>query len=134
MLAEFKGFLTKSNAMALAIGVIIGAATGKVVTKLVEDLIMPIVGIILRGMFGRFFGATLQFLLQRPIRVLVDEASDIGKAAARRRASVIEPADNFLRQGILGLAGPEIGLRPVAGARRGDHGERDAIGALFGAG
>ena len=41
MLKEFKEFLTKSNAMALAIGFIIGAASGKVVTALVGDILMP---------------------------------------------------------------------------------------------
>lgn len=47
MLQDFKAFLTKSNALALAVGVIIGAATGKVVTALVEDLLMPIIGLLL---------------------------------------------------------------------------------------
>jgi large conductance mechanosensitive channel len=49
MLAEFRGFLVKSNALALAIGVIIGAALGTVVTSLVEDIIMPPVGLLLGG-------------------------------------------------------------------------------------
>ena len=47
MLQEFKAFLTKSNALALAVGVIIGAATGKVVSGVVDDLIMPVIGLIL---------------------------------------------------------------------------------------
>ncbi len=47
MLKDFKGFLTKSNALALAVGVIIGAATGKVVSAVVDDLLMPIIGLIL---------------------------------------------------------------------------------------
>ena len=47
MLQEFKGFLTKSNALALAVGVIIGAATGKVVTAVVDDLIMPVISVII---------------------------------------------------------------------------------------
>lgn len=47
MLAEFKSFLTKSNALALAVGVIIGAATGKVVSAVVDDVLMPLVGIVL---------------------------------------------------------------------------------------
>jgi len=46
---EFKEFLLKQNALALAVGVIIGAAIGKVVAGLVEDLIMPVVGIFLPG-------------------------------------------------------------------------------------
>ena len=44
---EFREFLLTQNALALAIGVIIGAAIGKVVTGLVEDIIMPIVGLIM---------------------------------------------------------------------------------------
>lgn len=47
MLQEFKAFLTKSNALALAVGVIIGAATGKVVSGVVDDLLMPVIGILL---------------------------------------------------------------------------------------
>lgn len=47
MLHEFKEFLTKSNALALAVGVIIGAATGKVVTAIVDDLLMPVISLIL---------------------------------------------------------------------------------------
>ncbi len=47
MFAEFKAFLTKSNALALAIGVIIGTALGAVVTSLVKDIIMPPIGLLL---------------------------------------------------------------------------------------
>jgi large conductance mechanosensitive channel len=47
MWGEFKAFLTKSNALALAIGVIIGAASGKVVSALVADIIMPPIGMLL---------------------------------------------------------------------------------------
>ena len=49
MIAEFRGFLTKTNALALAIGVIIGAAVGKVVSSLVADILMPIIGLALPG-------------------------------------------------------------------------------------
>ncbi len=45
----FREFLTKSNALALAIGVIIGAALGGVVTSLVNDVIMPPIGWALGG-------------------------------------------------------------------------------------
>jgi len=46
---EFKAFLTKSNALALAIGVILGAALGSVVNSLVKDIIMPPIGYALGG-------------------------------------------------------------------------------------
>ena len=50
MFGEFKGFLTKSNALALAIGVIIGSALGAVVNSLVKDIIMPPIGYVLGGL------------------------------------------------------------------------------------
>ena len=46
---EFREFLLKQNAFALAIGVIIGAAIGKVVSGIVEDLLMPVIGLVLPG-------------------------------------------------------------------------------------
>jgi large conductance mechanosensitive channel len=47
MLKEFKTFINQGNAIDLAVGVIIGAAFGKIVTSLVNDLIMPVVGLLL---------------------------------------------------------------------------------------
>ena len=44
---DFKGFLLKTNAFALAIGVIIGAATGKVVSAIVADLLMPVISLLI---------------------------------------------------------------------------------------
>jgi len=49
MMSEFRGFLLKTNALALAVGVIIGTALGTVVTSLVNDIIMPPVGMLLGG-------------------------------------------------------------------------------------
>ena len=49
MFAEFKAFLLKTNALALAVGVIIGVALGTVVTSLVNDIVMPPIGLALGG-------------------------------------------------------------------------------------
>lgn len=49
MLDEFKKFLTKTNALALAVAVIIGAAVGKVVSSIVGDLLMPVIGLAVGG-------------------------------------------------------------------------------------
>lgn len=49
MWSEFKGFLLKTNALALAVGVIIGGALGTVVNSLVNDIIMPPIGMLLGG-------------------------------------------------------------------------------------
>jgi large conductance mechanosensitive channel len=48
--SEFKQFATKGNVVDLAVGVIIGAAFGKIVDSLVSDLIMPVVGKIFGGL------------------------------------------------------------------------------------
>lgn len=50
MLKDFKEFAFKGNVLDMAIGVIIGAAFGKIVTSLVNDLIMPIISILTGGM------------------------------------------------------------------------------------
>ncbi|MHB8823929.1 MAG: large conductance mechanosensitive channel protein MscL [Thiobacillus sp.] len=47
--SEFKEFAVKGNAMDLAVGVIIGAAFGKIVDSIVKDLIMPIIGAVFGG-------------------------------------------------------------------------------------
>jgi len=47
MWKEFKNFIARGNAFDLAVGVIIGAAFGKIVTSLVEDIIMPPIGLLL---------------------------------------------------------------------------------------
>jgi large conductance mechanosensitive channel len=49
MLKEFKEFAMRGNVIDLAVGVIIGAAFGKIVTSLVNDIIMPPIGILLGG-------------------------------------------------------------------------------------
>jgi large conductance mechanosensitive channel len=49
MISDFRGFLLKTNALALAIGVIIGGALGTVVSSLVDDVIMPPIGLALGG-------------------------------------------------------------------------------------
>ena len=50
MLKEFKEFAMKGNVVDLAVAVIIGAAFGKIVTSLVEDIIMPVIGKLTGGL------------------------------------------------------------------------------------
>ncbi len=54
---EFKEFATKGNVMDLAVGVIIGGAFGKIVDSVVNDLIMPVVGIIFKADFSNLYVA-----------------------------------------------------------------------------
>ena len=55
MWQEFKEFAMKGNALDLAVGVIIGAAFGKIVDGLVNDIIMPIIGIAGKADFSNHF-------------------------------------------------------------------------------
>ncbi|MFI0400693.1 MAG: large-conductance mechanosensitive channel protein MscL [Thiolinea sp.] len=48
-LSEFKAFAMRGNVVDLAVGVVIGAAFGKIVTSLVNDIIMPPIGMLLGG-------------------------------------------------------------------------------------
>jgi large conductance mechanosensitive channel len=78
MLQEFKSFAMKGNVVDLAVGVIIGAAFGKIVASLVEDVIMPILGTLIGGInfsglaltvgsatlkYGKFLQTCLDFLI-----------------------------------------------------------------------
>jgi large conductance mechanosensitive channel len=49
MLQEFKDFAVKGNAVDMAVGIITGAAFGKIVSSVVEDVIMPPIGLLLGG-------------------------------------------------------------------------------------
>lgn len=56
MFKEFKEFVSKGNVMDLAVGVIIGAAFGKIVASLVDDVVMPVVGLVLGKVdFGNLY-------------------------------------------------------------------------------
>lgn len=58
MLNEFKAFIARGNVVDLAVGVIMGAAFGAIVTSLVDNVIMPPIGMILGGIdFSDFFVA-----------------------------------------------------------------------------
>lgn len=79
MIGEFRGFLTKTNALALAVGVIIGAAVSKIVSAFADDILMPIIGVFLPGgswrdakivlgannaiLYGHFLGTCIDFLI-----------------------------------------------------------------------
>ena len=78
MLKEFRDFIARGNVLDLAVAVIIGGAFGAIVTSLVNDIIMPLIGIIIGGvnfselmiqvgsaqvMYGNFIQALVNFLI-----------------------------------------------------------------------
>ena len=75
---DFKDFISKGNVMDMAVGVIIGGAFGKIVTSLVNDILMPLIGILTGGidftalsakvgdaevMYGSFIQSVIDFLI-----------------------------------------------------------------------
>jgi large conductance mechanosensitive channel len=90
MVSEFRTFLTKSNALALAVGVIIGAAVGNVVTALVGDILMPVISKILPSgdwrsakwvisgtnaiLYGHFAGVVIDFVIIAFVVFLITKA------------------------------------------------------------
>ncbi len=75
---EFKAFAVKGNVVDMAVGVIIGGAFGKIVTSLVNDIVMPLVGVLLGGVqfsslmwkineaeikYGAFIQSVIDFLI-----------------------------------------------------------------------
>lgn len=77
MLKEFKEFAMKGNVMDLAIAVIVGGAFGKIVTSLVNDILMPVIGILM----GRINFADLKY-------VIAPASGDVAEAAFRYGAFV----------------------------------------------
>jgi len=85
--SDFKEFAIKGNAMDLAVGVIIGAAFGKIVDSIVKDLIMPVVG----AVFGGFDFSNLYFALST-----VPAGVDNTLAAVREAGVPVLAYGNFL--------------------------------------
>ena len=81
---EFKAFVMRGNVVDLAVGVIIGGAFGKIVTSLVNDIFMPIVGIAL----GNVDFSSLEIKLGEPV--------EGAEQAAIRYGAFIQEIVNFL--------------------------------------
>ena len=81
---EFKAFVMRGNVVDLAVGVIIGGAFGKIVTSLVNDIFMPIIGMIL----GNVNFSSLEIKLGEPV--------EGAEQAAIRYGAFIQEIVNFL--------------------------------------
>jgi large conductance mechanosensitive channel len=102
IISEFKEFISKGNVLDLAVGVIIGAAFGKIVSSLTEDIIMPIVGLAMPNMdgytkmmlgpmkIGVFLAAVLNFFIIAFCVFLIVQAANKLKRPAP--VVVVEPA------------------------------------------
>lgn len=92
---EFKEFATKGNVMDMAVGVIIGGAFGKIVTSLVNDVIMPPIGMLVGNGF-----ADQKYVLREAVAEQLGEAGEVVTAAvpeiAIKYGSFIQSAVDFL--------------------------------------
>ncbi|MBK8900977.1 MAG: large-conductance mechanosensitive channel protein MscL [Anaerolineaceae bacterium] len=112
MLREFREFIAKGNVLDLAVAVIIGAAFGAIVTSLVNDIIMPLIGVILGGVdfttlaiqvgeatitYGNFIQAIINFLLIAfVIFMIVRTANNMKKKEEETPASPSGPTTEEL--------------------------------------
>ena len=111
MLREFREFIARGNVVDLAVGVIIGAAFGKIITSLVDQVIMPVIGLVTAGvdfaqlkivlkaadaaakkpevaiLYGAFLNTIIQFLIVAFVIFLM-----IKLLSAMRRQEAKEPA------------------------------------------
>ena len=108
-LKEFKDFISKGNIFDMAVGVIIGGAFGKIVTSLVNDIIMPLVGIIIGGhdftglvakvgdaeiTYGTFIQNIVDFLIVALCIFVVVKA--MAKFKKKEEAAPAEPSEEIL--------------------------------------
>lgn len=109
LIKEFKTFAMKGNVMDLAVGVIIGAAFGKIVDSLVNDVIMPAIGIVIGGInftdlsftlgdsvikYGSFIQAILNFtIVAFAVFIFIKGLNKIKKETPKDEAPTPTPED-----------------------------------------
>lgn len=102
IIKEFKEFIARGNVVDLAVGVIVGSAFGKIVTSLVNDILMPIIGVILGGInftslklnfrdatiyYGNFIQNVIDFLIVAfCIFIFVKALNSLAEKAKRKEA------------------------------------------------
>lgn len=111
-LKEFKEFISKGNVFDMAIGVIIGGAFGKIVTSLVDNILMPLIGLIIGGLdfsklvikvkdaeigYGLFIQNVVDFLIVALcIFMVVKLFSKFKKKKEEEPAAPAEPSEEVL--------------------------------------
>lgn len=89
IIEEFKKFISRGNVVDLAVGVIIGAAFGKIVSSVVNDIVMPPIGVLLGGM--NF--TSLRIVLKEGS---TDAAGNVTEAVAINYGNFIQTGIDFL--------------------------------------
>ena len=115
MLNEFKKFAFKGNVLDLAIGVIMGAAFGKIVSSLVTDIMMPLVGLIFPSKldftnlawnnikYGNFIQITIDFLITAIaififVKAINTAKDKMSKEEAEEKAPEVDAKEELLKE------------------------------------
>lgn len=77
IIKDFKEFISRGNVIDLAVGVIIGASFGKIVSSVVDDLLMPVIGILIGGINFRDIKLTLADAVLDPSGKVIKQAVTI---------------------------------------------------------
>ena len=95
MLKEFKDFILRGNVVSMAVGIVIGVAFGAIVTSLVNDIIMPPIGLVL----GNVDFSNLYVVLREGEHITEEEVLDFCKEhlAGYKRPRSVEFIDDFPR-------------------------------------
>ncbi|MFC2710354.1 large-conductance mechanosensitive channel protein MscL [Hoylesella oralis] len=108
-LSEFKAFAMRGNVIDMAVGVIIGGAFGKIVSSLVDDVLMPLIGTIVGGIdftslaltigeakitYGNFLQNILDFIIVAfSIFLFIKGISSLSKKKEEEPAPALEPSN-----------------------------------------
>lgn len=113
-LKEFKTFISKGNVVDLAVGVIIGSTFGKIVSSLVNDILMPIIGIIIGGIdfsnltiqikdatikYGIFIQNIIDFLIvEFCIFIFIKLINKVSKKEEEKKEKVVSEEAKILKE------------------------------------
>jgi large conductance mechanosensitive channel len=105
VIKEFREFIMRGNVLDLAVAVILGVAFGAIVTSLVDDIIMPLIGILMGGvdfsdlgiqvgnatlLYGNFIQAIINFLIIAFVLFLIIKAAN--RAMRQKAEAPVPPA------------------------------------------
>jgi large conductance mechanosensitive channel len=113
MVDEFKAFAMKGNVVDMAVGIIIGAAFGKIVTSLVADVLMPPIGLMVGGIdfsslsvalmggvdikYGRFLNTIIDFIIVAfAIFMMIKALNRLKKKEEAKPAELPKPSEEVL--------------------------------------
>jgi large conductance mechanosensitive channel len=106
MLKDFRAFVTRGNVLELAVAVILGIAFGLIITSLVDDILMPVIGVLMGGVeftslsiqvgqasinYGNFIQAVVNFLIIAFVIFLIVRSAE--RLQKQKEVAPVEPSN-----------------------------------------